>query len=141
MVQGERNGTKYRDRFSQAAIDLTPEISQGKSGEVVTGILDERIENLREAIAEIDAALAARKKLSQQFLEQIERQADEAKRHLKTLKEPWQMGFYPEMEFIRLSLHKSLTSRLLQKVRGAITLWCHVARVANCHLNGRCLLD
>lgn len=141
MVQGERNGTKHRDRFSQVAIDLTPEISQGKSGEVVTGILDERIENLREAIAEIDAALAGRKKLSQQFLEQIERQADEAKRHLKTLKEPWQMGFYPEMEFIRLSLHKSLTSRLLQKVRGAITLWCHVARVANCHLNGRCLLD
>lgn len=107
----------------------------------MTGILDERIENLREAIAEIDAALAGRKKLSQQFLEQIERQADEAKRHLKTLKEPWQMGFYPEMEFIRLSLHKSLTSRLLQKVRGAITLWCRVARVANCHLNGRCLLD
>lgn len=141
MVEGERNGTKYRDRFSQAAIDLTPEISQGKSGEIVTGILDERIENLREAIAEIDAAPAGRKKLSQQFLEQIERQADEAKRHLKTLKEPWQMGFYPEMEFIRLSLHKSLTSRLLQKVRGAITLWCHVARVANCHLNGRCLLD
>jgi len=77
----------------------------------VTGILDERIENLREAIQEIDDALAGRTRLNEDFVEQIDREAEEVKRHLNMLNPPWQTGFYPELEFLRLSFHKSLTSR------------------------------
>ena len=74
-------------------------------------ILDERIENLHEAIEEIDAALENRKKLNVRFLEQIDRETEEVKRHLNQLQEPWSTGFYPEVEFLRHSFHKSLTSR------------------------------
>jgi len=74
-------------------------------------ILDERIENLHEAIDEIDAALENRKKLNVRFLEQIDRETEEVKRHLNQLQEPWSTGFYPEVEFLRHSFHKSLTSR------------------------------
>ena len=94
-----------------------------KPDPVVSGILDERIGNLREAIAEIDEALSGRKKLSQQFLEQIEREAEEAKRHLNTLQPPWKLGFYPEIEFLRLSLHKSLTSRAHERRGEELKYW------------------
>ena len=40
------------------------------------------------------------------FLDQIEREAEEAKRHLNTLQPPWKAGFYSELEFLRLSLHR-----------------------------------
>ncbi len=83
---------------------------------MVTSILDERIANLREAIEEIDAALVGCKQLNVKFIEQIDR---EAERHLNTLQPPWKMGFYPEIEFLRLSLHKSLTSRAKER-RGRI---------------------
>jgi len=89
----------------------------------VTGILDERIQNLREAIREIDDALAGRKELSHQFLAQIDREADEARRHLSTLKPPWAMGFYPQIEFLRLSLHKSLTSRAKERRGEQLKYW------------------
>jgi hypothetical protein len=77
----------------------------------ITGILDERIQNLREAIEEIDEALAGRRVLNRQFLEQIERESAEVKGYLDMLQPPWRMGFHPDIEFMRLSLHKSLTSR------------------------------
>ena len=77
----------------------------------ITGILDERLANLREAIEEIDMALAGRKVLNREFLAQIEREADEVRGYLNMLQPPWKMGFHPDIEFMRLSLHKSLTSR------------------------------
>jgi hypothetical protein len=86
-------------------------------------ILDERIHNLREAIEEIDAALEHRKKLNVQFLEQIEREADEVKRHLTKLNEPWATGFYPEVEFLRHSFHKSLTSRAKESRAEHLKYW------------------
>ncbi len=89
----------------------------------ITSILDERIENLREAIAEIDEALAGRKILSSEFLEQIDREAEQAKRHLNTLNPPWKTGFYPELEFLRLSLHKSLTSRAKERRAERLKYW------------------
>ena len=89
----------------------------------VTSILDERLENLREAIEEIDAALAGRKQLNVHFLDQIDREAEEAKRHLNTLQPPWKTGFYPELEFLRLSLHKSLTSRAKEKRGEQLKYW------------------
>jgi hypothetical protein len=78
---------------------------------VVGSILDERIANLLEAIEEIDLALAGRKVLNRRFLEQIEREKAEVKGYLDMLQPPWRMGFHPDIEFMRLSLHKSLTSR------------------------------
>ena len=122
----EENGTRSRQQArsgSGSADSSNQSNSINSSDTTVTGILDERIDNLREAIAEIDDALAGRKKLSQQFLEQIDREAEEARRHLKTLKEPWQMGFYPQIEFMRLSLHKSLTSRAKERRGEQLKYW------------------
>lgn len=89
----------------------------------VTGILDERIQNLREAIEEIDAALSHRKVLNVRFLEQINREAEEVKRHLNMLQEPWKMGFHPDVEFLRLSFHKSLTSRAKESRTEQLKYW------------------
>ena len=89
----------------------------------ITGILDERIQNLREAIDEIDEALAGRKHLSRQFLDQIDREAEEVKRHLNLLQPPWKLGFYPQIEFLRLSLHKSLTSRAKDRRTEELKYW------------------
>ena len=89
----------------------------------ITGILDERIVNLREAIQEIDKALAGRSKLNVRFLEQIDREAEEAKRYLNALQEPWATGFYPQIEFLRLSLHKSLTSRAKERRSEELKYW------------------
>jgi len=89
----------------------------------VTGILDERIQNLREAIDEIDEALAGRKELSQQFLDQIDRESEEVKHHLNLLQPPWKMGFHPQIEFLRLSFHKSLTSRAKDRRSEELKYW------------------
>ena len=83
----------------------------------LTGILSERIENLREAIEELDKALAERGVLSSRFLEQIKEEIKEVHYQLGHLNPPWKTGFYPELEFLRLSLHKSLTSRQ-KEIRG-----------------------
>jgi len=86
-------------------------------------ILDERIHNLYEAIAEIDAALENREKLNVRFLEQIHRETEEVKRHLNKLNEPWATGFYPEVEFLRHSFHKSLTSRAKESRGEQLKYW------------------
>ena len=56
-------------------------------------------------------------------LGEIDREADEAKRFLNTLKPPWTMGFYPQVEFLRLSLHKSLTSRAKERRGEQLKYW------------------
>jgi hypothetical protein len=85
--------------------------------------MDERIHNLCEAIEEIDAALAHRKVLNVRFLEQIDREAEEVKRHLNMLNPPWKTGFYPELEMLRLSFHKSLTSRAKESRGEQLKYW------------------
>jgi hypothetical protein len=89
----------------------------------VAGILDERIRNLREAIQEIDDALARRKVLNYRFLEQIDRERDAAMHQLDALQPPWRTGFYPQIEFLRLSLHKSVTSRATDHRREQLKYW------------------
>jgi hypothetical protein len=89
----------------------------------VAGILDERIRNLRDAIQEIDDALARRKVLNFRFLEQIDHERDAAMRQLGTLQPPWRTGFYPQIEFLRLSLHKSVTSRATDHRREQLKYW------------------
>jgi hypothetical protein len=123
MNENEKVKRRYRDIASHdSAEDMTLTGSKSTSSDV-TGILDERIHNLREAIEEIDAALEHRKVLNIRFLEQINREAEEVKRHLNMLQAPWKTGFYPELEFLRLSFHKSLTSRAKESRTEQLKYW------------------
>ncbi len=115
-------GKKNSDSDNHSYDDETLTESNSQSGDI-TGILDERIHNLREAIREIDSALAHRKVLNVSFLEQIERETEEVKRHLNMLQEPWKMGFHPDIEFLRLSFHKSLTSRAKESRSEQLKYW------------------
>jgi hypothetical protein len=122
MTSEEKRRDEKRDSLSHSTADKTP-AAPTESDRTVTGILDERIENLREALEEIDDALAGRKQLSRHFIEQIDREAEEVKKHLNALQPPWRMGFYPEIEFLRLSLHKSLTSRAKDRRSEELKYW------------------
>ena len=122
MVGKEGDHDAEKDWASRTAPGLARPPDVEGSGSI-TGIIDERIDNLREAIEEIDEALAGRKKLNRQFLEQIDREAEEVKRHLNMLQPPWKAGFYPELEFLRLSFHKSLTSRAKDRRSEELKYW------------------
>ena len=123
MAGEEEDRGRKKDSPSRSSID-TPENKEPEKNEAaVTGILDDRIQNLGEAIDEIDAALAGRRKLNSRFIVQIEAEADEVKRHLNMLQPPWKTGFYPEVEFLRLSFHKSLTSRAKEKRTEELKYW------------------
>ena len=115
------NGEKKSGREGSDSSSTNASGSSNETG--VIDILDERIQNLHEAIAEIDAALDHRKGLNVAFLEQIQRETDEVKRHLNKLNEPWATGFYPEVEFLRHSFHKSLTSRAKESRAEQLKYW------------------
>ena len=95
----------------------------------VTGLLSGRIENLVQAIDEIDTALIQRKGLNEKFLQQIKEEKEEIKRHLNMLNDPWKTGFYPELEFLRLSFHKSLTSRAKDSRTEELKYWEDVVKL------------
>ena len=111
MNQNDKDRDSSRDGISPSSNEDTDLTDSNSRPANVSGVLDERIRNLRDAIDEIDSALAHRKVLNFRFLEQIEREREEAIRQLSTLQPPWRAGFYPQLEFLRLSLHKSITSR------------------------------
>ena len=111
MVNREDQDNRTRGSCSDSFSGESGSDRPAHNGSSVTGILDERIANLREAIEEIDLALTGRKVLNRQFLEQIDREKEEVRGYLNMLQPPWRMGFHPDIEFMRLSLHKSLTSR------------------------------
>ena len=123
MPEEQENGIRKRHSFSSTAVDDNQHRSPSGKSTSITGILDERIANLRDAIREIDEALAGRKQLNLQFLQQIDREAEEARRFLNTLQLPWATGFYPQIEFLRLSLHKSLTSRAKERRSEELKYW------------------
>jgi len=123
MAEKNGDGSGRRSKVSRSSVDHGHRPGQDQDGTVTTSILDERIDNLREAIAEIDSALAGRKELNTQFVEQIDREAEEVKRHLNMLQPPWKTGFYPELEFLRLSFHKSLTSRAKDRRGEELKYW------------------
>ena len=123
MNENNKVGRKKRDFASPATTKEKAQAGRNTNSADVAGILDERIRNLREAIEEIDAALAHRKVLNVHFIEQIGREAEEVKRHLNMLQAPWKMGFYPEVEFLRLSFHKSLTSRAKEQRAEQLKYW------------------
>lgn len=57
------------------------------------------------------------------FLEQIDREAAEVRYHLGDLQTPWKTGFQPQIESLRLSLHKSLTSRAKDRRSEELKNW------------------
>jgi hypothetical protein len=95
----------------------------------VTGLLSERIENLVQAIGELDTALVQRKVLNKKFLEQITEERAEITHQLSFLNDPWKTGFYPEIEFLRLSFHKSLTSRAKDSRTEELKYWQDVIKL------------
>jgi hypothetical protein len=119
----EEDKGRKRGTFSDSSIQRGRHQHLDGADAAVTGILEERILNLRDAIEEIDAALAGRKHLNEDFVEQIDREAEEVKRHLAMLNPPWKTGFYPELEFLRLSFHKSLTSRAKERRAERLKYW------------------
>jgi len=123
MVRKEDTRLSKRSNSSDSANEKAQDRTPEPTDVAVTGILDERIANLREAIEEIDAALAGRKRLNRDFIDQINREAEEVKRHLNMLNPPWKTGFYPELEFLRLSFHKSLTSRAKERRAEELKYW------------------
>ncbi len=123
MAENEKARNRNRDIASPATTEEQALADGSSNSTDVAGILDERIRNLREAIEEIDDALAHRKVLDVRFIEQIDRESEEVKRHLNKLNPPWQTGFYPELEFLRLSFHKSLTSRAKERRSEQLKYW------------------
>jgi len=122
MAREGTNGNGQRDTDSGGTDEWVSGNAAGKKGSI-TGILDERIQNLREAIQEIDAALAGRKELNEEFIKQIDREAAEVRGYLNLLQPPWKMGFHPDVEFMRISLHKSLTSRAKDRRTEELKYW------------------
>ena len=100
---------------------LSPETA-GNDDELA-GIFKERLQNLSDAIDELDQALAQRTRLSRKFIHQVEEEMQEVLRHIRQLNPPWKTGFHPELEFLRLSLHKSLTSRKKDKRSEELKYW------------------
>ena len=123
MARHEEANSKKRETTStNSSREPFLTASNSEPADALT-ILDERIHNLREAIDEIDAALAHRKVLNVRFLEQIDRETDEVRRHLNMLQPPWKMGFHTDIEFLRLSFHKSLTSRAKESRAEQLKYW------------------
>ena len=123
-MNGNNKARKEKiDNDSHATVEDIPPVDIGNGSADVAGILDERIRNLREAIQEIDDALAHRKILNFRFLEQIDHERDAAMHQLDHLQPPWRTGFYPQIEFLRLSLHKSVTSRATDHRKEQLKYW------------------
>ena len=123
MVKEGGDGGRKRGGSSDFSVEEAGDAASEYTDRAVTSILDERIQNLREAIEEIDEAMAGRKELNEDFVEQIDRESEEVKRHLNMLNPPWKTGFYPELEFLRLSFHKSLTSRAKDRRAEELKYW------------------
>ncbi len=124
-------GSEEEDGVRQKKEDIvSPVFSPDPAdGTNVTGLLSERIENLVQAIGELDTALVQRKVLNGKFLEQIIEERAEITHQLSFLNDPWKTGFYPEIEFLRLSFHKSLTSRAKDSRTEELKYWQDVIKL------------
>jgi len=110
MDRKGNNKAEQREIPSYATHDEGADRPDTQSSDTIPDILDERIEGLREAIEEIDGALAVRRELNRKFVEQIDCEAKEVKRHLDMLPAPWRTGFQPEQRFLRLSFQRRAKS-------------------------------
>ena len=76
-----------------------------------------------ETLKQTEDAITARKKLTKQFLREIELEIREAIRMLKHLGQPWQHGDKTDYEFMRISLDKALTARKKERRDRLLQAW------------------
>lgn len=93
------------------------------------GILTERIRLLEKAIAEIEEAIGERKRMSRNFQHEVEKELQEVLAHLRQLPPPWSGGHLVDREFLRLSFHKSATSRKKEKRQEELKLWSDLVQL------------
>ena len=106
-----------------------PKPPEADAGQPVESVFAFKLKVLAEAIQEIDRAIAARKGLNRRFHAQIEKGIEEIKYNLSFLQPPWKVGFQPKVEFIRISLQKSMCSRKNHKRAEELKLWEHTLRL------------
>lgn len=89
----------------------------------LANVLSRRLEILKDAIEEIDKKIDERVKLTENFKQQIDAEIEDCQMLLNKLPYPWSEGFQPKMEFIRISLHKSLLTRRKDKRSEELSFW------------------
>jgi len=82
----------------------------------IAGLSDQALQVTEEAIDQ-------RKKLTQRFLKEIEKEIAEAMKMLRLLGEPWKHGDRTEYEFMRISLDKALTARKKERRERLLQAW------------------
>lgn len=100
-----------------------------KNPDALRTILSRRLQILQDAIEEIARQIEQRKKLTGHFTEQIDSEIEECQSLLGKLPYPWSEGFVPKMEFIRISLHKSLLTRRKDKRSEELRFWEDLTRL------------
>lgn len=116
-------GSRRKDSDSPSS--PLPKPPSPKSGQPVDDVFAFKLKLLAEAIQEIDRAIAQRKELNKNFRKQIEKEIKEIQYQMGFLQPPWRAGFIPKLEFIRITLHKSLTSRKTDKRSETLKCWEH----------------
>jgi hypothetical protein len=97
--------------------------SEVKKPDALRNILSRRLKLLKDAIDEIDQQINERIKLTGNFKDQIDSEIKECQSLLNKLPHPWREGFLPKMEFIRISLHKSLLTRRKDSRSEDLSFW------------------
>lgn len=77
----------------------------------------------RQALEDTDQAISARRKLTQRFLREIEKEIHEAQRMLRFLGHPWQRGDRTDYEVMRISIDKALTARKKERRDRLLASW------------------
>lgn len=75
------------------------------------------------ALAETKEAIISRQRLTKRFLNEIEKEIQEAIKMLKFLGDHWKHGDKTDYEFMRISLDKALTSRKKERRERLLQSW------------------
>lgn len=89
----------------------------------ISKVFDAKLAILNEAIEEISAGQREREKLNETFEKQIDGEIAECQDLLGRLPHPWSEGFYPVVESLRVTLHKSLLTRRKDKRTEQLAFW------------------
>lgn len=131
-VKKTRNPNRKLSNSVDSVDQRTPDINfahntrnreQKNNPDTLRTILSRRLQILKDAIEEIDRQIEQRKKLTGHFREQIDAEIEECQSFLGKLPHPWSEGFVPKMEFIRISLHKSLLTRRKDRRSEELSFW------------------
>jgi len=76
-----------------------------------------------QSIQDAEEAISSRKKLTEKFLKEIEKEIAETIKMLNLLGTPWKHGDRTEYEFMRISLDKALTARKKERRERLLQSW------------------